>query len=146
VADPIKNDLESGRTKYRRIAVGRDPASGQRRRLPRTYNTRKEANAEYTKLKHQTDEGTFAGPGEIAAPESLDTRSNSAIIVVTKAAASNDENARRRRGGTRLQRVTEEGIEECTTHATPRVLPQGTGDVRRPTFSHAGFPLRQQRL
>ena len=62
MGDPIKKiELKDGTTRYRFVIdIGRDLASGRRKQLTKTYDTRKEARAEYAKIKHQTDEGTVA--------------------------------------------------------------------------------------
>ncbi|CAM3962372.1 tyrosine recombinase XerC [Kibdelosporangium persicum] len=118
MGDPIKKiELKDGTTRYRFVIdIGRDPASGRRKQLTKTYDTKKEARAEYAKIKHQTDEGTFVGPVKITMSEWLDTWLKSATIDVEKATASNYADAllpvRKQLGDRRLQQVTEEDIDD----------------------------------
>jgi integrase len=118
VGDPIKKiELKDGTTRYRFVIdIGRDLVSGRRKQLTKTYGTRKEARAEYAKIKHQTDEGTFVGPVKITLSEWLDTWLKSATIDVEKATASNYADAllpvRKRLGDKRLQQLTEEDIDD----------------------------------
>jgi hypothetical protein len=64
-SDPIKKiTLHSGKTRYRFVIdVGRKPDG---RRDQRTYalDTRKEARAEYARIKHETGRGTYVRPGK----------------------------------------------------------------------------------
>ncbi|MCE7010014.1 site-specific integrase [Kibdelosporangium philippinense] len=121
MGDPIKKiELKDGTTRYRFVIdIGRDPASGRRKQLTKTYDTKKEARAEYAKIKHQTDEGTFVGPVKITVSEWLDTWLKSATIDVEKATASNYADAllpvRKRLGDKRLQQITEEDIDDLVT-------------------------------
>ena len=48
MGDPIKKiELKDGTTRYRFVIdIGRDPATGKRRQLTKTYGTKKEARAE----------------------------------------------------------------------------------------------------
>ncbi|GLY55010.1 tyrosine-type recombinase/integrase [Lentzea sp. NBRC 102530] len=116
MGDPIKKiELKDGTIRYRFVIdVGRDP-DGKRKQLTKTYDTRKEARAEYAKIKHQTDEGTFVGPDKMTVAEWLDTWLTSATIDVEKATASNYADAllpvRERLGHQRLQQLSEEDVD-----------------------------------
>jgi integrase len=121
VGDPIKKiELKDGTTRYRFVIdIGRDPATGKRRQLTKTYGAKKEARAEYAKVKHQTDEGTFVGPDKTTVSEWLDTWLKSTTVDVEKATAANYADAllsvRERLGGKRLQDVTEEDVDDLVS-------------------------------
>jgi integrase len=121
VGDPIKKiELKDGTTRYRFVIdIGRDQTTGKRKQLTKTYDTRKEARAEYAKIKNQTDEGTFVGPDKTTVSEWLDTWLKSATIDVEKATAANYADAllpvRTRLGSKRLQEVTEEDVDELVS-------------------------------
>lgn len=118
MADPIKKiELKDGTTRYRFVIdIGRDPATGRRRQLTKTYNTKREARTEYAKIKNQTDEGTFVGPGKTTVAQWLDTWLASATIDVEKATAANYADAlrpvRARLGSRQLQQLTEEDVDD----------------------------------
>jgi integrase len=118
VSDPIKKiELAGGKVRYRFVIdIGRDPKTGRRRQLTKTYDTKKEARAEYAKIKHQTGEGTFVAPDKITVSDWLDTWLKSATIDVEKATAHNYEDAlrpvRERLGARKLQQLSEEDIDD----------------------------------
>ncbi len=86
MGDPIKKiTLKDGSVRYRFVIdIGRDPKTHKRRQLTRTHSTKKEARAEYAKIKHQTDEGTFVAPDELTVSDWLDTWLASATIDVER--------------------------------------------------------------
>jgi integrase len=118
VSDPIKKiELAGGKVRYRFVIdIGRDPKTGRRRQLTKTYDTKKEARAEYARIKHQTGEGTFVAPDKITVSDWLDTWLKSATIDVEKATAHNYEDAlrpvRERLGDRKLQQLSEEDIDD----------------------------------
>ncbi|PZG07851.1 site-specific integrase [Micromonospora craterilacus] len=115
-SDPIKKiTLKNGRTRYRFVIdVGRK-ADGRRDQRTYTFDTRKEARAEYARIKHETDRGTYVRPGKVTVAEFLDEWLTSATRDVEKATASNYRDAllpvRARLGGKPLQDVNEADIE-----------------------------------
>ncbi|MCO1579131.1 Arm DNA-binding domain-containing protein [Crossiella sp. SN42] len=121
MGDPIeKIELKDGTTRYRFVIdIGRDPATGKRRQLTKTYDTKKAARAEYAKVKRQTDEGTFVGPDKTTVSAWLDTWLKSTTVGVEKATAANYADAllpvRERLGEKRLQEVTEEDADELVS-------------------------------
>lgn len=118
MGDPIKKiTLKDGSVRYRFVIdIGRDPKTHKRRQLTKTYSTKKEARAEYAKIKHQTDEGTFVAPDKLTVSDWLDTWLASATIDVEKATAANYADAllpvRERLGGQKLQQLDDEDIDE----------------------------------
>ncbi|MBP2324733.1 hypothetical protein JOF56_005118 [Kibdelosporangium banguiense] len=58
--------MRDGSTRYRFVIdIGRDPVTKRRKQLTKAYDIEKEARAEYAKIKHQFDEGTFVLPGKM---------------------------------------------------------------------------------
>jgi integrase len=109
--------LAGGKVRYRFVVdVGRDPKTGRRRQLTKTYGTRKEARAAYAKIRHQTEEGTFVAPAKLTVRDWLDTWLKSATIDVEKATAHNYADALRpvrdQLGDRKLQELSEEDIDE----------------------------------
>lgn len=137
MGDPIKKiTLKDGSVRYRFVIdIGRDPKTHKRRQLTRTHNTKKEARAEYAKIKHQTDEGTFVAPDDLTVSDWLDIWLASATIDVEKATAANYANAllpvRERLGDKKLQEIDEEDIDKLVawmlTSARKRGGKVGTG-------------------
>lgn len=118
MSDPIKKiELADGTTRYRFVVdVGRDPKTGKRKQLTKTYDTRREANAEYARIKHQTGEGTFVAPSKLTVREWLDTWLKSVTVDLELATARSYQDALRlvheRLGDRRLQHLTEEDIDD----------------------------------
>jgi integrase len=121
LSDQIKKiELAGGTVRYRFVvAIGRDPKTGRRRQLTKTYDTKKEARAAYVKILHQTEEGTFVAPAKMTVREWLETWLKSATIDVEKATAHNYADALRpvqqRLGDRKLQELSEEDIDELVT-------------------------------
>ena len=115
-SDPIKKiTLRNGKTRYRFVIdVGRK-ADGRRDQRTYTFDTKKEAKAEYARIKHETDRGTFVRPGKITVDQFLDEWLKSATRDVEKATAANYRDAllpvRARLGEKPLQEIAEEDIE-----------------------------------
>ncbi|MEU7957095.1 tyrosine-type recombinase/integrase [Micromonospora humida] len=115
-SDPIKKiTLKNGKTRYRFVIdVGRK-ANGRRDQRTYTFDTKKEARAEYARIKHETDRGTYVRPGNVTVNQFLDEWLKSATRDVEKATAANYRDAllpvRARLGDSAIQEVTEEDIE-----------------------------------
>lgn len=120
VADPIKKiTLSGGRVRYRFVLdVGRD-GDGKRKQLTKTYDTRKEARAEYARMKHEVDGGVFVGPSKLTVGELLDRYERAAAVDVEKATALNTTDAlkpvRLRYGGKPAQELTEENVDDLVS-------------------------------
>jgi integrase len=116
VADPIKRiELKDG-VRYRFVVdVGRDPDTGKRKQVTRTFDTRKEAKAEYARIKHESDRGTYVRPSKMTVGQFLNEWLTSATRDVEKATAANYRDAllpvHQRLGDRPLQGVTESDIE-----------------------------------
>jgi integrase len=117
MADPIKRvELKDGTVRYRFVLdIGRDPDTGKRRQVTSTFDTKREARAEYARIKHESDRGTYVQPSKITVGEFLDEWLTSATRDVEKATAANYRDAllpvRERLGGRPLQRLTEAHVE-----------------------------------
>jgi integrase len=62
-----------GQIRYRFVVdVGTDPVTGKRKQLTRTFDTLKEAKAEYARITNRRHEGTFVAPNKITVNEWLD--------------------------------------------------------------------------
>lgn len=118
MARPKIRKIQAGdRTRYRFVVdIGADPATGKRRQLTRTFDLRREAEAELDRIGHQRDEGTFTGPSKVTVGEYLDDWLRSAV----RGKAANTESAYRhgiapakeRLGALRLQKLTTRDVED----------------------------------
>lgn len=116
MADPIKKvKLRDGTTRYRFVVdVGRTP-EGKRKQLTMTFDSRREAVAEYGRIQHQKSTGTFVAPSKVTVAEVLDMWLKSATRDVEENTSVNYNNAvrpvRERLGHVRLQQLREEDVE-----------------------------------
>ena len=75
VPDPIKRlpPNAKGQVRYRFVVDGgADPTTGKRKQIKRTFDTLKEAKAEYARITSKRHEGTFVPPNKITVDEWLD--------------------------------------------------------------------------
>lgn len=118
MADPIKRiELKDGTVRYRFVIdVGRDPDTGKRKQVTHTFDTKREAKAEYARIKHESDRGTYVRPSRLTVDEFLDQWLASATRDVEKATASNYREALRpvrdRLGKRPLQGMAEADVED----------------------------------
>jgi integrase len=118
VSDPIKKvTLTGGKVRWRFVVdVGRDPATGRRRQITKTYDTKREAKAEYDRMRHQAREGTLILPSKQTVSDWLDEWLASATRGVEAATAANYRDAvrpvRERLGDRHLQAVSERDVED----------------------------------
>ncbi|WP_420919016.1 site-specific integrase [Streptomyces bohaiensis] len=114
--DPIRKVLhKDGRTRYRLVVdVGTNEA-GKRKQLTRTFDTKKQAVTELSRIRHQVQQSTFVAPTKLTVDEWLDTWLTSATREVEAATAANYEDAlrpvRTHLGDKALQALTEQDIE-----------------------------------
>jgi len=73
VKEPIRKiELKDGTVRYRLVVdIGRDE-NGKRQQITRTFDKLKEARAELSRVRHETDQGTYVKPSEITVNEYLD--------------------------------------------------------------------------
>jgi integrase len=118
MADPIKRvELRDGSVRYRFVVdIGRDPDTGKRKQLTKTFDRKAEAKAEYARITHERDRGTYVRPTVLTVDEFLDQWLKSATRDVEKATAANYRDAllpvRQRLGGRRLQGLIESDVED----------------------------------
>lgn len=116
MADPIKRvELKNGTVRYRFVIdVGRK-ADGRRDQRTHTFDTRNQAKAEYARVRHETDRGTYVRPSVMTVNQFLDEWLASATRDVEKGTAANYRDAllpvRHRLGDRRLQAVLEADVE-----------------------------------
>ncbi|WP_241777914.1 site-specific integrase [Streptomyces sp. CT34] len=75
LSDPIKKlpPNSKGKVRYRFVVdVGIDPETGKRKQLRRTFDSLKEAKAEYASISNRRNEGSFVPPNKITVNEWLD--------------------------------------------------------------------------
>ncbi|MGW3690145.1 tyrosine-type recombinase/integrase [Streptomyces sp. NPDC005125] len=134
LSDPIKKlpPNAKGQVRYRFVVdVGIDPATGKREQLTRTFDTLKEAKAEYARLTNRRHEGTFVPPNKITVNEWLDqwlakkTEDLQETTIYNYAVTL--DRVRGKLGHIRLQELTEDHVETWMTWA----LQGGRGDLGR---------------
>jgi integrase len=120
VADPIKKiTLAGDRVRYRFVLdVGRD-ADGKRKQLTKTYDTRKEARAEYARIKHEVDGGRFVASARLTVNELFDRYVQAEMIHVEPTTANNTNTAlkpaRLRYGSRWAESLTEQDIDDLVS-------------------------------
>ncbi|MFZ0167377.1 MAG: tyrosine-type recombinase/integrase, partial [Trebonia sp.] len=114
--EPIRKiELKDGTTRYRVVVdIGRDE-NGKRQQLTRTFDKLKEARAELSRIRHETDKGVFVKPSDITVNDYLDeyfvgaTRGRRQSTKVSYRDAFRP--ARERLGNRKLQSITKAHIE-----------------------------------
>jgi hypothetical protein len=106
--EPIRKIThKDDRTRFRLVVdIGVDD-EGKRKQLTRTFDTKKEAVAELSRVRHEMKKGTFVAPSAMTADELLDVWIASATRDVEEGTASNYDSAIRpvpRVSGTRRSR------------------------------------------
>jgi integrase len=73
VKEPIRKiELKDGTVRYRLVVdIGRDE-KGKRQQITRTFDKLKDARAELSRIRHETDQGTYVKPSEITVDAYLD--------------------------------------------------------------------------
>ncbi|MET9559974.1 MULTISPECIES: tyrosine-type recombinase/integrase [Streptomyces] len=117
--DPIKKlpPNAKGQTRYRFVVdAGMDPATGKRKQLRRTFDTLKEAKAEYARITSKRHEGTFVAPNKITVDEWLDQWLTMKAEDLESTTVYNYrvtlDRVRGRLGYIRLQELTEDHVDE----------------------------------
>ena len=115
--EPIKKiTLKDGTIRYRIVVdVGRD-ASGKRKQLTRTFDTRREAREELSGIRHETNLGTYVRPSKETVNAYLDSYLKGATRGRRASTRRNYQDAlrpvRERLGMRTLQSITKGDIEE----------------------------------
>lgn len=114
--EPIRKIiLKDGTVRYRLVVdIGPD-GNGKRQQLTRTFDKLKEARAELSRIRHETDQGSFVKPAEITVGQYLDeylvgaTRGRRESTKISYRDAFRP--VRERLGNRKLQSVTKADIE-----------------------------------
>ncbi|WP_432141150.1 tyrosine-type recombinase/integrase [Streptomyces sp. bgisy084] len=98
------------------VDVGIDPVTGKRKQLTRTFDTLKEARAEYARITSRRHEGTFVPPNKITVNEWLDQWLAMKAEDLEETTIYNYritlDRTRGKLGQIRLQELREEDVEE----------------------------------
>jgi len=136
VNEPIRKvKLKDGTVRYRLVVdIGRDD-SGKRQQLTRTFDRLKDARAELSRIRHETDKGTFVKPSGITVNDYLDQY----LVGATRGRRESTKGSyrdafrpvRERLGNRKLQSLTKADIEGLVdwmlTSGRKRGGPPGTG-------------------
>jgi integrase len=115
--EPIhKVALKDGTVRYRLVVdIGRD-TNGKRQQLTRTFNTQKEARDELSRVRHETNLGTYVRPSKETVNAHLDSYLKGATRGRRASTKRNYEDAfrpvRERLGTCPLQSITKADIED----------------------------------
>ncbi|GGZ05755.1 site-specific integrase [Streptomyces poonensis] len=106
-----------GEVRYRFVVdVGVNPTTGKRKQLTRTFDTLKEAKAEYARITNRRQEGTFVPPNKITVNEWLDQwlamKAEDLEETTIYSYRITLDRLRGQLGNIRLQELTEENVEE----------------------------------
>jgi integrase len=132
----IKSVQVNGRTRYRFVIdIGPDPITGKRRQKTRTYDRRKDAQADLAKIINEVNRGAYAAPSKITVDEYLTEWLRSATRGKEAATARNYADAlkpvRARLGAVPLQKLTtvhaEDLVDWMLTSGRKRGGKVGTG-------------------
>jgi integrase len=121
VSDPIKKiTLKNGTVRYRFVVdIGLDPETGKRQQKTFTFDAKREARAEYDKIRHQTGEGTYIRPAKITVSQYLDTWMEGATRGLRDSSKRSYSDAlrpaRERLGAIPMQKVTKVDIERMVS-------------------------------
>ncbi len=121
MSDPIKKiTLKNGTTRYRFVVdIGSDPITGKRQQKTYTYDLKREAIAERSKIINETAQGTYVRPSKMTLSAYLDEW----LPPVVRDLSENTKRsyadalrpARERLGHKQLQALTKADIEQLVT-------------------------------
>jgi integrase len=117
--EPIKKlpPNAKGQVRYRFVVDGgADPTTGKRKQIRRTFDTLKEAKAEYARITSKRHEGTFVAPNKITVNEWLDQWLAMKAEDLESTTVYNYrvtlDRVRGRLGNVRIQELTEDHVTE----------------------------------
>ena len=122
MSDPIKEiELKDGTIRYRFVVdVGVNPQTGKRKQLTRTFDKRREAVAEYERIRHQCRENSFIVPSKVTVNQWVDTWLKSATVDVEEHTRRSYSDCmrpvREHLGLKRLQQVTEDDVDSLVQY------------------------------
>lgn len=114
---PIKRiELADGAVRYRFVIdIGDDPTTKRRRQKTFTFDLKREAQAEYARIKHEVGRGIYVPRTDVTVDEVLNAYLEQACRDVEEGTASNYRHAlrpaRERLGTRRIQTVSEQDID-----------------------------------
>ena len=117
MASPTITTIQVGDSvRYRWVVdIGTDPATGKRKQIRRTFDRRKDAQAELAKVLHEVNRRTFTAPTKVTVAECLTEWLRSATRGKEAATVRNYEDALRpvieRYGAKPLQKLTTTDVE-----------------------------------
>jgi integrase len=136
VKEPIRKiELKDGTVRYRLVVdIGRDE-NGKRQQITRTFDKLKDARAELSRIRHETDKGIYVKPSDITVNQYLDEYFVGATRGRRKSTKVSYRDAfrpvRERLGERKLQSVTKADIERLVdwmlTEGRKRGGKPGTG-------------------
>lgn len=118
MADPIKKvTLASGKVRYRFVVdVGRNPETGERQQVTRTFDTKKEAQNERARIVHEKSAGTLVVPAKTTVGQLVDMWLREATVDVEAATKRSYEDAMRyvrtRLGEKRVQELATADVQD----------------------------------
>jgi hypothetical protein len=121
LSDPIKKvPLKNGSVRYRFVVdIGRDPETGKRQQKTYTFDTKREARAEYDKIRNQTNEGTYIRPAKLTVSEYLNGWLEGAARDLRDSSKRSYIDALRpaheRLGSLLMQKVSKRDVEQMVT-------------------------------
>ena len=121
MSDQIRKiELKDGRVRYRFVVdVGRDPETGRRTQLTRTFDTLREARAERSRMISESSQGTFVRPRKLTVEQYLDQYLEGATRNVRPSTRRSYADAlapaRTRLGARKLQDLTKADVEALVT-------------------------------
>ncbi|GAA4630043.1 site-specific integrase [Actinoallomurus vinaceus] len=129
--DPIKRiELKDGSVRYRFVVdIGRDPETGKRKQLTRTFDKQREARREYDRIRHQTGEGTYVKPSKATVNQVIDSYLKGATRGKRANTARNYRDAfrcvRGQLGNRVAQTVSKDDIEDLVDYMLTRGRKRG---------------------
>jgi integrase len=147
MAEIKKVILQNGKTRYRFVVdVGRDE-NGKRKQLTVTKDTKKEAEAEYARIRHQRDAGTLIVPSKTTVGEWVDEWFAKKKEDLEATTIPNYETQlsyiKDRLGATRLQELSEDDcaafVQWLLAEGRRRPVMVLTGDPERPVETLTGL-------
>ena len=117
MSKPKKVTLVDGTIRWRIVVdAGRDPETGTRRQLTKTYDRFKDANGELARVQNERNKGTYVAPSKLTLNVMLDGWLESACFEKEAGTRSNYGHAlrpaRERLGDRLVQSLTREDIED----------------------------------
>ncbi len=116
MSKPKKIVRQDGSVVYRIVYdAGRDQETGKRKQITRTFDRKKDADAELARVTHQRATGAYVAPSKLTLDRMLDEFLASATFEREEATRSNYAHAlrvpRERLGGRVVQSITRQDIE-----------------------------------